>query len=337
MLSRPRFYCNLPSCAMLNRTVASLLPLLLSWGLATAQTQAQTPAYDPTQPAPLATPAAATVPAAESNTSKSFIWEVRSASNTVYLFGTIHVGKRSFYPLPDAVENALEKSASLVVEADITKTENEENLRPLIAFRPPLSLESQVSAPLYQRLQQQLLRLKLPADGLRELKPYIAGGFIAIAEFTRLGYDRNFGVDAYLIAAAQREKKPVLELESQLGQLRMFDSMSAPLQEAFLDNALTAIEAGKTPEQVTGMVNAWQSGDAKLMQEVTSDVNQGMRQSAEIEELLVYSRHPEMLKKIEGFLADQQPYFVAIGSLHLVGPRGLVELLRAKGYTVRQL
>src|SRR5258707_1883258 len=36
------------------------------------------------------------------------------------------------------------------------------------------------------------------------------------AEFTRLGYDRNFGVDSYLIANAQHDHKPVLELESQL-------------------------------------------------------------------------------------------------------------------------
>jgi uncharacterized protein len=177
----------------------------------------------------------------------------------------------------------------------------------------------------------------LPADGLRELKPFIAGGFIVIAEFTRLGYDRNFGVDSYLIAAAQRENKPVLELESQLGQLKMFDSMPLTLQEAFLDNALTALENGKTPDQLTGMVNAWQSGDAQLMEDVASNLNQGLRQADAIEELLVYSRHPDMLKKIEGFLADEQPYFVAIGSLHLVGPRGLVELLRAKGYAIRQL
>ena len=316
------------------RTLFILPVLLLVWRAACSQV----PAYDPTAPATAATTATALVATPSgATTHKAFIWEVSSARNKVYLFGTIHVGKRSFYPLPAPVEDALKKSAKLVVEADITRKESEENVRPLIAFRPPLSLASQVPAPLYERLQRQLVRLKLPPDGLRELKPYIAGGFIAIAEFTRLGYDRNFGVDGYLIANAQREKKPVLELESQLGQLQMFDGMSAPLQEAFLDNALTAIETGRTPDQVTGMVNAWQSGDAKLMQEVTTEVNQGMRMSAELEELLVYSRHPEMLKKIEGFLADDQPYFVAIGSLHLVGPRGLVELLRAKGYTVRQL
>ncbi|HEX9390305.1 MAG TPA: TraB/GumN family protein [Usitatibacteraceae bacterium] len=320
-----------------NRRLFALLAWLFLWSAAGAQTTDRAANYDPTQPA-MAT-AVVAVPAAPpvESAHRAFIWEVSSPGNTVYLFGTIHVGKRSFYPLPEQVETALKKSAKLVVEADITKSENEERVRPLILYKPPMSLESQIPKALYQRLQIQLLKLKLPADGLRELKPCIAGGFLAIAEFTRLGYDRNFGVDSYLIANAQHDHKPVLELESQLGQLKMFDSMSASLQEAFLDNALTAIETGRTPDQVTGMVNAWQSGDAALMQEVTSEVNHDLPRSAEIEEALVYSRHPEMLAKIEDFLRDDQPYFVAIGSLHLVGPRGLVELLRVKGYKVRQL
>jgi uncharacterized protein YbaP (TraB family) len=325
----------LPTLARLRAGLRGLVSIIMIAvaGLAGAQE----PAYDPTRPQVLPAQPAGTAAAADPERHKAFIWEVRSAQNTVYLFGTIHVGKRSFYPLPEQVEGALKKSARLVVEADISRNENEDQVRALIAYPPPQSLQSQLPAPLYERLQRQLQKLKMPPDGLRQLKPYIAGGFISIAEFTRLGYDRNFGVDGYLIASAQRDNKPILELESQLGQLRMFDGMPSGLQEAFLDNALSVIEGGRTPDQVTGMVNAWQSGDAELMQEVTAGVNQDMRLSAEIEDVLIYNRHPAMLKKIEAFLADEQPYFVAIGSLHLIGKRGLVELLRAKGYQVRQL
>jgi uncharacterized protein YbaP (TraB family) len=45
-----------------------------------------------------------------------------------------------------------------------------------------------------------------------------------------------------------------------------------------------------------------------------------------------------MLKKIEGWLNDsRQRHFIAVGALHLAGPRGLVELLRKRGYVVKQL
>jgi uncharacterized protein YbaP (TraB family) len=43
-----------------------------------------------------------------------------------------------------------------------------------------------------------------------------------------------------------------------------------------------------------------------------------------------------MLKKIEGYLAGSESHFVAVGSLHLVGPRGLLQALKAKGYEITQ-
>ncbi len=330
-------------CLSKMAAACRLSPLLLFLSCWTAGAQALAQVAPPgsapveVRQAAAKSPASLAIAGDEAAARKAFIWEVSSARNTVYLFGTIHVGKQNFYPLPETVERALRQSAKLVVEADISRIEREENIRPLILYTPPMSLESQIPKALYLRLQVQLQKLKLPADGLRELKPCIAGGFLSIAEFTRLGYDRNYGVDSYLITTARRDNKPVLELESQLGQLKLFDSMPAPLQEAFLDNALTAIESGRTTDQVAGMVKAWQSGDAKLMREMTTDVNRDLPRTAEIEELLVYSRHPEMLARVEEFLRDDQAYFVAIGSMHLVGPRGLIEMLQARGYKVRQL
>jgi uncharacterized protein YbaP (TraB family) len=44
-----------------------------------------------------------------------------------------------------------------------------------------------------------------------------------------------------------------------------------------------------------------------------------------------------MARKIEGYLNAREPHFVAVGALHLAGPRGLVEILKKRGYTVRQL
>ena len=35
-------------------------------------------------------------------------------------------------------------------------------------------------------------------------------------------------------------------------------------------------------------------------------------------------------------LAGKETYFVAVGSLHLVGPRGLIQVLQSRGYEVKQ-
>jgi uncharacterized protein YbaP (TraB family) len=274
---------------------------------------------------------------APSSDLKSFLWEVKSATNTVYLFGTIHVGKRSFYPLPDAVEKALANSKMVVVEADITKTDGLADITALIMYSPPDTLQTKIPSALFDRLKVQLARYKIPVESVKPMKPFMVGALLSVTEFTRLGYEMNFGVDGYLIASAQKQMKPVLELESQLGQIQMLTEMPPLLQEAFLENALGALESNAIGDQVTGVVNAWQSGDTKLMQDVIADGNKSAKRIAEFDEILLYSRHPAMIKKIESYLLGAQPYFVAVGSLHLLGPKGLVELLRAKGYKVRQL
>ncbi len=42
--------------------------------------------------------------------SQHYLWEVSSMTNRIYLFGTVHAGKASWYPLPEPVERALEES-----------------------------------------------------------------------------------------------------------------------------------------------------------------------------------------------------------------------------------
>lgn len=268
---------------------------------------------------------------------KSFLWEVKSASNTVYLFGTIHVGKKNFYPLPDAVEKALASSKKVVVEADISKTDGLADISKLIMYEAPDTLERKIPSALFARLKTQLTKFKIPVDGVKPMKPFMIGALLSVNEFTRLGYDMNFGVDAYLIESANKQMKPVLELESQLGQIELLTNMQPLLQETFLENALAALETGTIAEQMSGVVNAWQAGDVKLMQDVVAAGNKNAKRINEFDEILLYNRHPAMIKKVEGFLLEDQPHFVAVGSLHLLGPKGLVELLAAKGYKIRQL
>ena len=328
---------------------------------ASAATPAPTPkgpdSYDPTRPfatpdsppgaldslpprvpvAPAASPIQKRIgPAPVRSATNSFLWEVKSPTATVWLFGTMHVGKQSFYPLSEAVESAFDQSAKLVVEADIGGAVLSAEMDALISYPPPDALDKHIPKPLYARLKTQLARLNMPEEVVKPMKPFVVGGFLSVMEFSRFGYDMNLGVDAYLLARAKEAGKPVGELESMTAQLKMMNNMPAKLQEDFLENAIAALELGRAAEQVTGMVNAWQTGDGKLMADVTADVNRGMKSIAQLDDIMLHGRHEAMLKKIEGYLAAKAVHFVAVGSLHLVGPRGLVQMLKTRGYEVTQ-
>jgi len=52
--------------------------------------------------------------------SKTFLWKVRSKTNTVYLLGSIHLFKKDLYPLNARIEEAFAQSDLLAVEANIS-------------------------------------------------------------------------------------------------------------------------------------------------------------------------------------------------------------------------
>ena len=298
--------------------------------------------YDPTKPASAVVgPNPATlsklVPDKLQTGSRSFLWEVKSKTNVMYLFGTVHVGKREFYPLPTPVEEAFKQSQRLVVEADISNNDGMADIGAIINYKAPDGLDKHIPAALFDRLKTQLALLNVPVEAVKPMKPYLIGGFLSVAAFSQLGYDINLGVDGYLIGKAKEQGKPILELESQAGQLQMLDGLSPILQVAFLENAIRTLESGKAAEQVTGVVNAWQTGDVNLMQEVTRGVNKQLRLTEQLDEVLLHRRHDAMLRKMESYLRGSVPHFVAVGSLHLIGPRGLVEMLRSRGFEVKQL
>ncbi len=285
--------------------------------------------YDPTKQRPDAA-------AGRSDNMRGLLWELKSQGNSVYLFGTIHVGKPSFYPLPDAVEQAYRLSKFLVVEADITNQKDAAEMTQLIDYPKGDSIDKHIPKPMFERLKTQLARTKIPLANVSSMRPVMLGGLLPLVEYGRLGYDMNNGLDLWLLKRATSEKKPVLELESPLGQIKLLTGMPGNVQEAFLDNALTMIEQDRVSIQVTDLVNAWQTGNAKLLQDIAHESERCTRMNAEINHVLLAKRNDAMLLKIVEYLKSGDIHFVAVGSLHLVGAQGIVEMLRAKGFEVLQ-
>jgi uncharacterized protein YbaP (TraB family) len=267
----------------------------------------------------------------------AFLWEVASMTGRVYLYGTVHAGKQEWFPLPNVVETAFEDSTVLVVEADITDIDEMRKTQPS-SYVPPDTLAKHVEPEAYDRFRKLLPRYKLPEQQVVQMKPFIAVSLLVFAEWARLGFQPENSVDAYLIHKAQQAKKPVRELEGLEAQMQLMDSLTEDESKRIFDGTVGALESGLTGEQIQGMVKAWQEGDPRGMLDTARRYNENVPGAREFEEKFVWDRHEAMVKKIEGYLGESRDRpFVAVGALHLAGPRGLVEMLRKRGYIVRQL
>lgn len=287
-------------------------------------------------PFAVAQTAAQTTPQAGAET-RSFLWEVTSMTNRAFLFGTIHAGKREWYPLPRAVEDAFAESEVLAVEADVTDVEAMEKTAGSMAYKAPDELMKHVPLADYERLRAQLPRYGMSIGTMKNLKPFAAVSILVFGEWARLGYLPQFGVDYYLIQRAKGAKKKVVEVEGVDVQAKLMDSLTEEEHRQTFIGTLDALDAGLTGEQIEGMVKAWQSGDAFLMLEIARRYNEKVPGAKELEDKFVWSRHKAMLEKVEGYLNKaKERHFIAVGALHLAGPKGLIEQLKAKGYIVRQ-
>jgi len=281
----------------------------------------------------LVLPALAAMPAA----AVSYLWEVSSLTNRVYLFGTVHAGKREWYPLPRAVEEAFDDSRVLVVEADITDAAAMARSSKAMMYVWPANLSTHVPAAEYARFRRLLPRYSIAEGEVIQIKPFMAVSLLVFSEWARLGYLPNFGVDAYLLEKAKAVQKPIVEIEGVDAQIRLMDSLTDKENLTLFKGTLDALESGLTDEQVKGMVAAWESGDPRAMLEVARRYNEKIPGAREFENKFIWSRHGAMLEKIEGYLNQSKDrHFIAVGALHLAGPDGLVEMLRKKGYIVRQ-
>jgi uncharacterized protein YbaP (TraB family) len=85
---------------------------------------------------------------------------------------------------------------------------------------------------------------------------------------------------------------------------------------------------------VTALADAWKNGDAATVERI---VLQDLRQEPRMYERLLVERNRTWLPLIEELFARPGRAFVVVGAAHLVGPDGLLALLKARGYAVEQL
>ena len=271
--------------------------------------------------------------------SKEFLWKATSDSGaTVFLVGTIHAVQPNFYPLPEEFDKALAKSKALIVEIDTTKLNPEATKQLAITkglYPNGDSMVNHVSAETISELQRMCTSPELPFQGIVRMRPWLAALSLVTLEMQKQGHNMKQAIDLYLIKNAHNTGKKVIALETEEFQIGIFSGFSADLQEKMLQ--LTFHDLKDLKEHLLELDNAWKKGDEKEMNTfITKDLDEHP-EFIPVQEKMIYERNVTMAEKIEGYLKGNDTYMVAVGSAHMVGDRGICELLRKKGYKVEQV
>ena len=263
------------------------------------------------------------------------MWEARGKSNSVYLLGSIHFAKDDLYPLAKPIEQAYERSAIVIFEADLGEMKSMETQASLLktGMCPAgETLSQQVSKETYSALQSWLKNTGGEPSMLDPMKPWLASVTVIALELQKLGFNPNKGIDEHFFSRAKTDQKEIRGLETVDFQINLFANLSREDSELFLKSMLE--DSARFPKIFADVIQAWKTGDAAKIEPLLLEIT---KQYPAIYKKFLSDRNRVWFPKIEELLTGDKNVFVVVGMAHLVGSDGVVQLLRKKGIRVEQL
>jgi uncharacterized protein YbaP (TraB family) len=266
---------------------------------------------------------------------KSFIWKATGKGNVVYLTGSVHMLSRDFYPLPAAMDAAFKDSTLLVEEVDLAEMlEPTAQMKILMrgVLTPPQSLERVVSPETLAAVDKFTTELGIPFEPLKQFKPWMLATALEALVLGQAGFDPELGVDKHYYEMAQAEHKAVQGFETADFQLSRFDEMTREQQDRMLADTVKEL---KTEKAAFGTIaTAWKNGDAATVEKI---VLADLKSDPVMYQRLLVERNRNWMPKLESLFDRKGHTLVVVGAAHLIGPDGLLAMLKAKGYQIEQL
>ncbi len=258
--------------------------------------------------------------------------EDSKAQNSLYLFGTVHVLPKGAKWSTPALDDAINSSDILVVEtlgledtANISKIFLE-----MAQDEPTPAIVSRLSGDDKIALEQLIDQQNLSKKILSSMETWAATLAIANSLTDEMGLERALGVET--IVSKRFKDRDIQGLETIASQFAVFDNLPEAQQRNMLKSVVN--DAENSEEAFLRLLNAWLDGD---IDNLLSD--SGMMALPQVRKGLLDDRNEkwaiELDKKMQQ--TDAKQYFIAVGAAHLVGEKGVPNLLKAQGYKVERI
>ncbi len=259
----------------------------------------------------------------------SLLWKIErnDLAKPSYLFGTMHLKDKRVFEFSDSVLVKLLSADVLALELDFD------------------TLNAQLIRNMFEKAEKRIFQTELFSDEeLKEVEKKTSKFGLARKMFKNKSFRQIRDIldrmspdeketmpvflDAYLYNFAANHKVKTIGLERVEEQLSLKDSILDEETKANVKDLIDSLP--KFLSLKAELVELYRSGDIQEIYRMYRKLN------LSYEEILLDNRNRVMVDRLEGLL-NQQSVFTAVGCAHLPGPNGIIELLRAKGYTLTKI
>lgn len=281
---------------------------------------------------------------------RPLFYKVTSAEGkTMYLLGTIHIGDSRTAYLPKEIYDALESSDALAVEVNMPKyedtlEEDEELLEAYLKgyyYSDDSLITDHIDEELYKEARPYVLAAGLSgyhADYMTPAAWEETIGFLYKGSMHDLS--SLYGVDRRLITIANDKEIKIYDVEDPKEHIGLAGNYTDAIHEVLLKSAISATKHEYLSD-IRDLFNAWCEGDEEgLIEHIREEeypedaTEEELAAMKAYDKMLLADRDAIMVEKAKEYLEGEETIFFAVGLAHVLSETGLVESLRAEGYTV---
>ncbi len=275
------------------------------------------------------------------------LWKVsgNGLSQPSYIVGSFHVAPANFVDSIAGLNDALASCKQVYGELSLQELGDMSKLQQMQAamlLPDSVKLQDLFTAEQQEQVNKMLRRvldtdLTTPTVGeqLSRMKPSALSATLQVVTYVKKhpSFNPQALFDAALLQKGAQAGKTVGGLETMAFQSRLLYE-SKPLERQAAELLCMAQHFDYQEELMERLAAAYLAQDLKALAAVMSEkMNNECDSTPEEEEALIYQRNADWAKKLPSILHTAST-LVVVGSGHLPGERGLLELLRQAGFDV---
>lgn len=314
------------------------ISFIFVYGFLVAPLWAQQPNKTTRRQAPAKAVAAA--PPSHPRKYPSLLWEItgKGLKRPSYLFGTMHVSDKLAFHLGDAFYNAIRSADVVALETNPETWQEDYSKSPFFGNRNEGN-DRRGSRERWNNSSAPMWISTFAVDNYDEtvkaalaVEPSMINGMLYRTYGSETeDFEEDTFLDMYIFQVGKK-------LGKRLSGVENFEESEKLVMEAYMDMARDEKRKRKSYDRESNMTNprkleeAYRRGDLDLLDSlealtVTSDAFQ---------EKFLYKRNEIQANSIDSIIR-KYTLFVGVGAAHLPGKRGVIEMLRDKGYTLRPI
>jgi hypothetical protein len=265
----------------------------------------------------------------QTSTAQSLLWEVsgNGLNQNSYLFGTIHMICPSDFLMDDRIKRAFEDADELIMELDMDDPEMMQKMQER-ALNPGMKNIKSAFSEADAAALNEFLTANYGAglDQLGILKPFMLISMITVKQ---LPCEQIESYELFFTNLAKTQNKNIEGLESVEYQMGLFDEIP---EEILLKEISKMVTSDDAIEEFEQMVRTYTAEDIDQLYLLIAE-NELI---GNFKELMLDNRNKNWIPLMEKNMKENQVFF-AVGSGHLGGENGVINLLRNQGYQVKAI